>query len=288
MKLEYGIIIVVGIFASISLGLISFQPDIVPHWEALHDIKQQSDIGCDEECTLNQRDGFLCAETTKNEHVCRPPREIFYPERATQMRTAFPPEYGEFLYFPDGLTTDDGLLFDIDKVDLINPDTKQIRIEFANHNIRPPEPQFEYITELVPGQTFVSHCTGSERKTAHMVEYLDVFELDGTTYIEFWGSHVTMPDSLLPCQLPELIKNSIQYDLSLGINFEKLIAGSYELENPLCMGGRGIIVNENCERIGKYDPATGMPIVENKEQCDMLKGDWNEEQKTCDSKYGVK
>ena len=67
---------------------------------------------------------------------------------------------------------------------------------------------------------------------------------------------------------------------------ENVGSGSYELENPLCMGGRGILVSENCERIGKYDPATGIPIVENKEQCDMLKGDWNDEQKICESKYG--
>jgi len=225
MKLEYEIIIVVGILVSVSLGLISIQPDTVPHWEALHDIKQQSDIGCDKECKLKQQQrGFVCVETTKNEYVCRPPRMIFYPDRETQMRTAFPPEYGEFLYLPVGLTNDltnDGRLFDIAKVDLINPDTKQIRIEFANHNINPPEIQFEYFTDFVPGQTFVSHCTGSERKTAHIVEYLDVFELDGTTYIEFWGSHVTMPDSLLPCQMPELIEHSISYDLSLGINFER-------------------------------------------------------------------
>jgi hypothetical protein len=221
MKLEYGIIIVVGILVSVSLGLISIQPDIVPHWEALHDIKQQSDIGCDEECKLKQQQrGFVCVETTKNEYVCRPPREIFYSDRETQMRTVFPPEYGEFLYLPDGLTPDDGRLFDIAKVNLINSNTKQIRIEFANHNMNPPEPQFEHFTDLVPGQTFVSHCTGSERKMGHIVEYLDVFELDGTTYIEFWGRHVSMPDSLLPCEMPELIEHSISYDLSLGINFE--------------------------------------------------------------------
>lgn len=45
------------------------------------------------------------------------------------------------------------------------------------------------------------------------------------------------------------------------------------------MGGRGIIKNENCERIGKYNLTTGLPIVENKEQCDMLHGDWNEQEK---------
>lgn len=60
-----------------------------------------------------------------------------------------------------------------------------------------------------------------------------------------------------------------------------------ELESELlCMGGRGFIVNDKCERIGKYDPVTGLSIVENKEQCDLLEGNWNEEQNTCESKYG--
>ncbi len=221
MKLEYWIITSVGILSFISLGLISVQPNAIPQWEALLDIKQFHDIGCDEECKITEEaDGFSCTEVTKDEYVCRPPREIFYPERETQMRTVFPPEYGEFLYFPDGLTTDDGRLFDIYKVDLINPDTGEIRIEFANHNINQPESQFEYFTNLVPGQTFVSHCTGTDRKMGHVVEYLDAFEMDGKTYLEFWGSHVRIPDALLPCELPDLIEHSIPYDLNLGINFD--------------------------------------------------------------------
>ena len=64
------------------------------------------------------------------------------------------------------------------------------------------------------------------------------------------------------------------------------IQNDYELDEALCMGGRGFIVNEECERIGKYDPTTGLPLVENKEQCDRLDGKWNAEQKICDSKYG--
>lgn len=221
MKLEYGIITVVGILAFASVGLIAVQPNVIPQWEALLDIKQYHDIGCDKECKFKQEErGFTCTETTKNEYVCRPPREIFYPDRETQMRTAFPPEYGEFLYFPDGLITDDGRLFDIGRVDLINPNTKQIRIEFANHNINPAESQFEYFANLVPGQTFVSHCTGTDRKMGHVVEYLDAFEMEGKTYLEFWGSHVRMSDALLPCQMPDIIEHSIQYDLSLGVNFD--------------------------------------------------------------------
>lgn len=78
------------------------------------------------------------------------------------------------------------------------------------------------------------------------------------------------------------------YQVRIGSDSEKTVSGSYELEEPLCIGGRGMIVNENCEIIGKYDVSTGMPIVENKEQCDMLEGDWNEKQNNCDSKYGGK
>lgn len=223
MKLEHGIIISVEVLACISLGLISIEPNTVPYWKALLDIKQFHDTGCNQECkTVQDAEGAICTEVTKNEFACRPPRVIFYPDREVQVRTVFPPEYGEFLYFPDGFTTDDGRLFDINKVDLINPDTKQIRIEFANHNINPPEPQFEYITTLIPGQTIVSHCTGTDRKMGHVVEYLDTFEMEGRTYIEFWGSHVKMPDSLLPCKTPEIIEHSISYDQSLGIIFEEI------------------------------------------------------------------
>ena len=86
-------------------------------------------------------------------------------------------------------------------------------------------------------------------------------------------------------------KNEIHYIDNNTCEWEsiswKTVTGSDELEEALCIGGRGIIKNENCERIGKYDLVTGMPIVENKEQCDMLEGDWDEEQKICDSKYGV-
>ncbi|KFM18400.1 peptidyl-arginine deiminase protein [Marine Group I thaumarchaeote SCGC AAA799-P11] len=61
------------------------------------------------------------------------------------------------------------------------------------------------------------------------------------------------------------------------------------VENELlCIDGRGMIVNEDCEIIGKYDPSTGLPIVENKEQCDMLDGSWDDKQNICDSKYGGK
>ena len=221
MKIEHVIIISVGLLVSISLVLISNQPDSIPHWEALNHITQLHTLVCNEECKSDlEIDGAICTETTKNEYACRPPRAIFFSDREVQIRPVFPPEYGEFLYFPDGIRTIDYALFDMTKVDIIDPKSKEIQIEFAHHLINEPELQFHYVANLVPGQTFVSHCTGDGQKMAHIVEYLDIFEMEKRTYIEFWGSHVEMPDSLLPCQMPELIEHSIPYDLSLGINFE--------------------------------------------------------------------
>lgn len=63
------------------------------------------------------------------------------------------------------------------------------------------------------------------------------------------------------------------------------LSGSYELGEVLCLGGRGMILNERCERIGKYDIQTGIPIVENKTQCDLLNGTWYDVQNKCDSEY---
>ncbi len=221
MKFEYGIIAVLGFLVFSVLVLVTYDPNEIPHWNYLQEIKQQQfEDGCNKDCKKEQeKRGYFCTEIQSNDYVCRPPREIRFPEQELPIQSAFPPTYGEFAYFPDGLTVKDRL-FDITKVDLINKDTKQIQIEFAHHNLEEPKKEFRYFATLVPGQTFVSHCTGSHLKTGHLTEYLDVFELDGITYIEFWGSHVTMPDALLPCEIPELIEHSIPPDLSLGIDFE--------------------------------------------------------------------
>ena len=53
----------------------------------------------------------------------------------------------------------------------------------------------------------------------------------------------------------------------------------------ICLGGRGMILNDQCQRIGNYDLQTGIPIVNNKEECDKLDGTWYVDRKLCDSKY---
>ena len=46
-----------------------------------------------------------------------------------------------------------------------------------------------------------------------------------------------------------------------------------------------MILDDQCQRIGNYDVQTGIPIVNNKEECDKLDGAWYDDRKLCDSKY---
>ncbi|KAF6246367.1 hypothetical protein C6990_09580 [Nitrosopumilus sp. b3] len=67
------------------------------------------------------------------------------------------------------------------------------------------------------------------------------------------------------------------------------VTSSYEIVNEdgekICLGGRGMILNDQCQRIGNYDIETGIPIVNDKEECDKLDGTWYKDRKLCDSKY---
>jgi hypothetical protein len=220
MKFEYGVIAVLGFLIFSVIGLIANQPNEIPHWNYLQEIEQQSfEDGCNIDCKVQQeKRGHLCTEISADEYICRPPREIKYPDEEFQILTAFPPTYGEFAYFPAGVDMEERF-FDITRVDLIHPITNEIRVKFVQHNLKHFINDFEYTTSLNPGQTFFSHCLGGDSKTAHLVEYRDVFVLDHKIYIEFWGSHVTMPDELLPCEMPELIQYTIPIDYSLGIDF---------------------------------------------------------------------
>ena len=274
MNFQYGLVITMSLLVSGSLALIYNQPDQIPKWQTLQYIEVQNFYGdyCDEPCREQHVErGFSCTEITPGDYVCRPPREIRFPEREYQIPAAFPPNYGEFAYFPDGLNLTQSRLFDVAQVDLINPDTKQIKIDFASHHLDWPETYFEYSATMYPGDTFVSHCTGSHLKTGHLVEYVDVFELDGTTYIEFWGPHIVMPDNLLPCEMPDLIEHSLEMDLSLGIEFDmpepsihqcqKIIMNQYELyrqdrQNSFSLSGDdldswNIFITQRIEQLAK-------------------------------------
>ena len=223
MKFEYGLIITVGFLASISLALITNQSNEIPRWNYLNEIKQQEfEDGCDINCKENQESkrGYICVPLDSEQYICRPPRDIFYPDENIQVRTVFPPTYGEFAYIPEDQEMIEKIrLFDIAKVSILKAESKKILVEFEHHWRENTEHYFEYSSILYPGDTFVSHCMGGNSKMAHIVEYRDVIHIEEQRYIEFWGTHVDMPDELLPCQMPELIEQSFLVDLRLGIDF---------------------------------------------------------------------
>ena len=223
MKLEYGVIIATGILVSVSLILITSDSDEIPHWNYLDKMKQQEfEDGCDVICKEKQESqrGYICVPLDSEQYICRPPRGIFYPDEDIQIRTVFPPTYGEFAYIPeDSESMEKNRMFDITNVIIRNEESREITVEFGHHLKRDTENQFEYSSILYPGDTFVSHCFGGNSKMAHVVEYRDIIHIEGQRYIEFWGTHVDMPDELLPCQMPELIEQSLLVDLRLGIDF---------------------------------------------------------------------
>ena len=223
MKFEYGLIISVGFLVSVSLTLITSHFDEIPHWNYLHEMKQQEfEDGCDINCKEKQENerGYLCVPLDSEQYICRPPRDIFYPDEDMQVRSVFPPTYGEFAYIPENHEmVEKNRLFDIANVTLLDEESKEILVEFGFHTVANTDNAFEYSTMLFPGDTFVSHCSGGDSKMAHVVEYRDLIRIEEQRYFEFWGTHVDMPDELLPCQMPELIEQSLAVDIRLGIDF---------------------------------------------------------------------
>ena len=206
-----------------SLTLITSDPDEIPHWNYLQEMKQQEfEDGCDAVCKEEQESkrGYKCVSLDPEQYICRPPRDIFYHDEVTQIRTVFPPTYGEFLYIPENQEMiEKNRLFDIANVSILDEESKEILVEFEYHLTEDIDNHFEYSSMLSPGDTFVSHCFGMNSKMAHVVEFRDIINIEEITYIEFWGTHVDMPDELLPCEMPELIEQSLLVDFRWGIDF---------------------------------------------------------------------
>ena len=223
MRLEHHIIIAMGLLVIVSLVLILTESDKIPYWSYLQEMKQQEfEDGCDVLCKEEQENkrGYICVPLDSEQYICRPPRDIFYPDEDIQVRTVFPPTYGEFAYIPENHEmVEKNRLFDIVDVSLLNEESKEILVEFGFHTVANNHNAFEYSTMLFPGNTFVSHCIGGDSKMAHIVEYRDLINIEEQRYFELWGTHVDMPEELLPCEMPELIEQSLSVDLRTGINF---------------------------------------------------------------------
>jgi len=133
---------------------------------------------------------------------------------------------------------------------------------------------------------------------------IDSFEIHVWSDTDHAGTHVTMHETDFDSGVFEstvyfttesesggdvlLVEDAVYAEHKLSIDSSRIIAESLLLDKdgkPVCIGGRGMIVNDRCERIGKYDIQTGIPIVNDKSECDKLDGTWYDDRQLCDSKY---
>lgn len=133
---------------------------------------------------------------------------------------------------------------------------------------------------------------------------IDSFEIHVWSDTDHAGTHVTMHETDFDSGVFEstvyfttqsesggdvlLVEDAVYAEHKLSIDSSRIIAESLLLDKdgkPVCMGGRGMILNDQCQRIGKYDIQTGIPIVNDKSECDKLDGTWYDDRQLCDSKY---
>ena len=91
----------------------------------------------------------------------------------------------------------------------------------------------------------------------------------------------------IDCEFLDKVEGSSTYAQTIYPKPE--VTGSYDIADEngekICLGGRDMILDDQCRLIGNYDVQTGIPIVNNKEECDNLDGTWYDDRKLCDSKY---
>lgn len=133
---------------------------------------------------------------------------------------------------------------------------------------------------------------------------IDSFEIHVWSDTDHAGTHVTMHETDFDSGVFEsivyfttesesggdvlLVEDAVYAEHKLSIDSSRIIAESLLLDKNgkfVCMGGRGMILNDQCQRIGNYDIQTGIPIVHNKSECDKLDGTWYDDRQLCDSKY---
>lgn len=159
------------------------------------------------------REGDRCYEIRPDEFACRTDRKIFFPQARIQFSSAGPAgSYGETVWVPEGET--DVCFFSIASMEIADHAEKAILIDFGHHPDCARSGVFHTAT-MLPGDTYVECYT--RFGGIHIVTYTDLVPIRNETYAEFWGVHATLPGELIPCDVPKIIKRSleIRYDVGL-------------------------------------------------------------------------
>ncbi|MGI9567587.1 MAG: hypothetical protein ACR2LL_11325 [Nitrosopumilus sp.] len=203
---------------AIILPSIFFISDYMYFQEPLSRVAMHDEPTCDEKCINDiTNDKYRCVEIELDEFVCRRARVDVHNEdqyRNVKFHSAGLWPYGEIVDIPQGKT--DERFFNIESMQILDFDTKTVQLDFNDSRDRDAESNIIYTAELRPGDTFVSHCVDN-RKSTHLVKYMNLYEYQNRTYAEFWGVHPFTPPELFPCDLPKIIENSLKIDYALDL-----------------------------------------------------------------------
>ncbi len=213
-------VVVAAALASVYVILTSY--DYVYFDEPVRRIGPDLDtLVCDPGCAerAGSDSGYGCLEVAPGEHVCRPARDKdrFWPPEGnnTLHASAAPVTYGEIVLFPEGVA--DQQIFGVGSVEVVDRASGTVRVAFAEP-MRGDIGSIVHSAVLRPGDTFVSDCYPAKRyPVVHLVQYTDLFDMDGVTYAEFWGIHPDILSNWQRCADPGVLQTSLEYDYDLGL-----------------------------------------------------------------------
>ena len=217
MKIEYGIIITVGILVSVTLGMISTHPEDIPNWKSLESFTMDKVSFSDDRENFakikNLQDTSCYTSPNGNDFCYLPPRiddrgfgiSILYGKNGVDGEMHFDPISDGVKYF----TMTDMKLLDENSalVTLEDKNYSYSGIEGTVHYVD----EFEYSMILEPFDSFITHCHNDEGTQVMVVQYLGVKTIDGVDYFVTWHN-VAHSDHGIPCIYPEIIQQSLEFN----------------------------------------------------------------------------
>jgi len=175
------------------------------------------DPKCDAQCVEKINESYKCVEIKPDEFVCRQKRGTFFSEPAVRESSAAPISYGEIVPFPEGKP--DFQWFNVENIKILDKNSKTIQVDFNESQDIDTPSDIIYTAKLTSGDDYVS-CVNPWKGT-HLVRYIDLFEHESKTYVEFWGLHPFTPPELFPFDVLKIL------EFSLRTNYDEISLPKY-------------------------------------------------------------
>ena len=206
------IVILAVITATLAIFGFQFGSSYMYH-VMIADVSMEGYDICDADCAsrFDERYDFKCTEISSDEFVCRGSRQaVTFGDDVGWVGT-YPHHYGEILALPDAQYK--RASFDISGMEILDIETETVRIYFAPYH---DPTNIMHTATIRPGDMFIAGCT-DDNEPVHLFRHIGIYERDGVDYLELWAAHPVPPEGLIPCDLSDAVKTSLQvsYDVVL-------------------------------------------------------------------------